>query len=419
MPNGGKEYDASSLSKQFATRLKNNKELIRQYLEAVGQVCEKIDQAHENLGLASVKSLIMDQTVYQDGDIAAHLQASNNKIIKLNPGDITTLSSSYATMRENINNLRQYMHGENVGKTNVLEIQDWLKAIGGSIKGIKGILLEAELFIGLINADIQGLELFDTLHTGHVNSDIIKAWRDDPKIKQMIKQDQTVLSQLENLINVQGGNPHADITLSVKGQSGAIGYVGVSIKNTSNPFQQDLNKLNKYDFNQTLGLGSKVNLLNQIMTASSYLQILTVADPIFYGQQAFGIHSRTNASKNAGTASYWEDYLDAVALLNVLDRLSGEGGLGNFSSVLIVNGKVFLMSDVLSSIAQHPEMVYGFGPSQWTGRGINSWRSIQEGETMEEAAIRRSDEVKEEMLSVWQSSTLSTKINMAILGALT
>lgn len=411
-PKGG-EYDASSAAKDLAKVLSNSDKELGIYLVYLDKVLSTIDSIHEKLEMPAISDLILGNSQNPNPKISGFLQANNNKEIFLLQSEesLATLETAYTTLQTAINGLSGFNTEmvSTAAKTEVM--QELLSVIKGSLSSIKGILMEGELFAGLCNAAFTGLELIDKEMTGL--SSIGKEEK-DPKILS----DKEILQNALNAISqnkIRKNNPNSDLTLTL-GTEGGTAYLGISVKNHHTNFGK-IKSENKYDFAQTLSLGSKANLYQQITNVSNQLQKLTGVDPIFYGQQAFGIHTWGRKSvKNAGTASYWEDYLDAVAVLNVLDRLAGEGGYGNFSRFLVVNGIVYSIDDILLSISKNPTQVYGFSVIQYVGRGINKWRDPEEGESDIDAALRRSEEVKSEMIERWQQSTLSTKINLAILN---
>jgi len=406
-PRGG-TYDASSAAKDLAKVLSNSRQELNIYLNYLERVLGTIDMIHDKLGLNQISALVLDHSNNPDAEIAGYLANKNGEEILINQESIAVLESSYESLREGINGLKSFNVEEVSSSAKTLEMQNFLKSIRGGINGIKGILLEGELFAGLCNGLFTGLDLIDVQMTG------LGKEKKDPRMKS----DKQILQEAFNSLpsaSVAKNNPNSDLTLTFN-KDGGEAHVGISVKNHHTDFNSLPSVKNKYDFAQTLGLGSKANLYEEILKASHQLSKLTGVDPIFYGQQAFGVHKYGSAGSQAGTASYWEDYLDAVAALNVLDRLAGEGGFGNFSRFLVVNGYVFSMDDILLSIAKHPDQVYGFSLLQYTGRGINSWRNKKSKETDMDAAIRRSEEAKAEMIDRWKGATLSTKINLAILA---
>ena len=404
-PKGG-EYSATSVAKDLSRLLSNNTEQLNTYLDLLSNVLEKIDFIHEKLGLAQVSSLILNHAQNPDVEVAKYLMSKEGQELHISEENVNILAGHYESLQTAIYGLKNFNTGMVSSKAKTEAMQDLLKSIRGALNGTKGILLESELYAGLCQASFQGLDMIDIEMTGAMGRQ-----KKDPKMeadKQIFKEGAENHSKTKK-------NPNSDLTLTVGGNGGTA-TIGISVKNHHTDFNSLPSEKNKYDFAQTLGLGSKANLYEQIQKASYKLAALTGVDPIFYGQQAFGIHKRGSAGAQAGTASYWEDYLDAVAVLNVLDRLAGEGGYGNFSRFLVLNGYVFSMDDILLSISKNPDQVYGFSLLQYTGRGINSWRKKEKGERDRDAALRRSNEVKGEMIERWKSATLSTKINLAILA---
>jgi len=405
------DFDASSASYELANRLANSNEQLTQYIKYLSEVFEIIDQIHDKLGLNQVSALLLGHKNNPDAEIANYLIPHNGKTVMIDDNSIQTLQSSYESLRIAVQGLLNFNTEMVRSKAKSETMQDLLKAVRGGLNGVKGILLEAELYEGLCKAHLDTLHILDVQMTGLKNA----TEKQDPNIRR----DKKILEDTIKEQTIQKNNPNSDITLKVSGHGGT-GYIGISVKNHHTKLENLPSEVNKYDFAQTLSLGSKSNLYEQILNAQYYLSKLTIVDPIFYGQQAFGIHryGLKNMGARSGNAFYWESYLDAVAVLNVLDRLAGEGGYANFSRFLVMNGLLFSVDDILLQISKNPDLVYGFSIEQYIGRGINSWRDPEEKETNTDAAERRSDEVKIEMIDRWKSATLSTKINLALLAAI-
>ena len=411
-PRGG-NYDASSVSQDIVKMLSKNSSALTEYVIALGKVLNTIDDIHEKFHIPSITALLAAHAENPDAEISQLLNELNNQGISLNQGQIEILLSSYKTLYNNLIQLENF-HMSNAGQpAKTKEMQILLQSIKGSLNGIKGILAEGEAFAGLADATIKGHNEVLLWNTGNIKG--IANIKNDPRIKADKSQFQNILKQLES-IQLKGKDPHSDLMVRLGGEKG-YGYVGISVKSAPKNF--NLNAvLNKHNFSQTLGLGSKTNLYNQIINVKGKLQQLTDVDPILYGQQAFGVHRFGKSGKQSGTASWWEDYLDAVAVLNVVDRLAGEGGFANFSRFLVVNGLLYSVDDILLEISKNPDQVYGFSIIQYIGRGINKWRKPEKEETNQDAAIRRSDEAKNEMIEVWKAASLQTKIYLGILNNL-
>lgn len=410
-PKGG-NYDASSVSQAVANIISKHSSALMQYSNALGKVLKTIDEIHSKLHLPSVMALLSAQAENPDAEISELLSNLNGQGIIIDEGQIGILLSTYNTLWDSIFQLEEFYNIGDGKPAKTAEMQTILKSIKGALNGAKGILAEGESYAGLAQATVKGHSEVLSWNTGNIKS--IGRMINDPRLAEDKAQFENILKQLES-IQLEGKDPHSDLMIRFGSDKG-YGYVGVSVK--SAPIFNPNKDINKYDFSQTLGLGSKANLYSQILKVKGKLQQLTGVDPIFYGQQAFGVHKFGNDSRQSGTAKWWSDYIDAVAVLNVLDRLAGEGGFANFSRFLVVNGILYSVDDILLEISKHPDQVYGFSVEQYVGREINKWEPRQaQGSTWGAAALR-SDTVKPRMIAEWTAASLQTKIYLGILNNL-
>lgn len=397
----------SLTSKGAAKQIASHIEVLKKALIIIGNAITQIDTAlSQGAGFdAAVVNLILS------GDPEA-LNKIPNGIYNLPMSDIKTISSSYTTLKSLTQQLTDLGPGVAAGQVKSEEVYKLMQGISGALNNIKGIVFEAESLAAFANAEIQGLEKLHVLNTGATSNSDITRILEDPNIKTAISENKQLLADILNLPSKAGGHPKADLTLTF-GTAGGTGTVGISIKNSSGDFSAAANR-----WRNTVSIGSQANLYSQIFKAEPYLSQLTGINGLYYGKMAYSIL----ASKNDGTdyAGYWRSYVDTVAILNILDNLTGTGGFGNTAAYFVVNTKVFPMKNVLLKILENPQLVYGSTTTRAQGTALNqkAYVELKDGITKQEAAMQRSDILNTEITTAFNKASLNTKIDMSLLGML-
>ena len=336
--------------------------------------------------------------------------------------DIKTVHSAYSTLQQKIAELHSVAkegHVPQTGKTQTEEIQACMRAISGCFNTIRGILFEAESAIGLCQAQIEGLENLQVISTGAVGKGNIAKITNDPNIAKDIQTNKKLIQDINRLSEENGGHPKADLVMSFKSKEG-YGNFGISIKNTTHSIQSTANR-----WRNSLTVGTQKNLYAQIYKAEPYLSSLAGMNVLYYGKIAFSV---VPAGKRSGEesllSSYWYSYLDTVAILNILDSLTGKGGFANTVGVLVVNKKVYNMRDVLRKVLANPHLIYGSGfrkegsLSRKVGVALNLASFVEDDGDTEKAAKKRSDILQSKITAAFNQASLQTKIDLTLLAGL-
>lgn len=408
---GGKYSLASK--KGVEILLKDGKQ-IQKAFNAIDKVLETMDTTMRE-GLGWKEGLIK---IIHSGDPEALKKAGiEDGTYELPNSDLKTLISCRKTIENNVAELHSIFPdggAVNPGGVSSEKIQKLFQGISGAFNKIKGTLYEGEVLIGLLKSDIQGLERVS--HTGSKSKNDIMTITEDPAIARDIQDDKAAIKALEDAAkSIKVNNPKADLTL-VLDKSHGSGTMGVSVKNTSKTFSDTADR-----WKNSLSVGTHRNLLRQIQGVNQYLEPLTGTDPLFFGKMLYTVRSPQGAGlQPAQLNDYWYTFLDAVAFLNIVDSLVGSGGYANAASVLVTNGKVYSMQDLLKKIMQYPERVYGHVGKNMTrsaGVALNKWVGVDGDMTTADAdkAQERSQELHKNVKAEFAANSLQTKIDLSLL----
>lgn len=383
-------------------------------LNAIDEVLKTIDTTMRE-GMGWEDALI---NIIHSGDPEALSKAGiKDGTYELPNSDLKTLISCRKTVKDKVAELESiFPSGGSVNPNGVSSeyIQKLFKSINSAFNKIKGTLYEGEVLVGLLKSDIQGLERIS--HTGSKSKNGVMTITEDPTIARDIQDNRAAIKALENAAkSIKVNNPKADLTL-VLGESYGSGTMGVSVKNTSKTFSDTADR-----WKNSLSVGTHKNLLRQIRGVNQYLEPLTGTDPLFFGKMLYTVRSPQGAGlQPAQLNDYWYTFLDAVAFLNIVDSLVGSGGYANAASVLITNGKVYSMQDLLKKIMQYPERVYGHvGKNMVRSAGValNEWVGVDDDMTTANAdkAQERSQELHKNVEAEFAANSLQTKIDLSLL----
>lgn len=139
-------------------------------------------------------------------------------------------------------------------------------------------------------------------------------------------------------------------------------------------------------------------------------------DFMTYNLAASNAKSDIPALNYSGVYTMWKDYVDYAIALNVLDYLAGDGSLYSNNILLIANGRVYSIEQVLQEIAKNPSAISRAGKGAFAAKRFteyNKWEGTVIGaHRNDQQAKQRSDQAISSLESVFQSIKIQIKLDL-------
>lgn len=393
--------NASNVSKMIYQDVGN----LDKYMNTLKKVINEIDSIHTTLKLPAMEKYLWSSA---KGRRKTALGTKKTGVISIPSGQRSTLNSTYDKLRENIQILKSLQKNKNI-KNDIKQedLSELLKSINSCIYGVRGILYEATSAKSLLESDNVFLQDFNDKLSVYMTGS------KDKNIDKQITKNKENIKEI-NSIKTINNNPKVDILLQFEKNKASI---GLSMKKSQN-FNSSLNRY--YD---KVGLGTAANLLTLIFKNFHGFGAKNSHDLYYWGAlsySAFGKENKNAQNKGAELKQYWKEFLNQVALLNVLDFLSGSGeDSKDFAQFLIVNDRVYFVKDIINKLYEDENMKHLYGyinkkDARARGTSLNRmlWKNTG---NIESDKQMRSEELYQYINSDFKAITLSVKIDIAFL----
>lgn len=333
-------------------------------------------------------------------------------------GNAAGLANGYLRLVKRLNALK-VLGGNSTGYDNAEKgkfIATLVGKMGGTFSNVAGEfeeIIAAEAVQSVLNAQADlGLELNDALETklstavagvtGGGGFNFAVNVKQDPKITEWIKQKQGEQAETYSL---------NDVTIVISTSGGYITY-GASVKTSRTPTNPETG----------LPIG------NVKIHDTSLYQILSdsrLKMPIYKAMQlAAGHDTRLNGSGAiSGASSTWSSYLWYAVMLNFVDYLAGRGTVTSNSTIMIVNGKLLRMEEILGKVAANVgatgdnrgiQVTWNGATQRKTFQNLNAWKGIsakQFSRKNTEMALKRSGEAYTAVMDKFKSTKVKISLN--------
>lgn len=412
---GAAEAELKALVDGFGTVLEDANRVL-------SEIVDIMEQSYDDLEVMSILSHMTDGiNSMADEEIYRRAIGQVPKNQLLSYGDVQLSSTqksildSYQRIYTRIQALRQFEPGgARSGMSTVTkghEIAALIGKIGGSISNAGGILNEVAVSYGFQKGASEALDEIDMRIKTAVSGQRAK-YTGDPEMEMAGRQARKTAAFNKG-----------DVTVSIAGDGIVMNYA-VTAKKTSAPSSGRNWKTN-------IKLNQESNLMQMLQRAQSNqsLSVLGGSGGSFMNF-VYNTASGKTTSKKGGTnrkykgrgesavSNVWRSIVDYVVYANFLDSLAGDlSSSSNNVIFMVVNNRIYTIAEILEQVIYNPSSInYTGGKNRSQYHNLNVWFSWNGSDDLNEiSALARSMAAEQSLTQAFQSTKITTKLNMAML----
>lgn len=329
------------------------------------------------------------------------------------------LAQDYLRIQARVAALETFLGGEiTVKEANV--IAQLAGKIGGTLSNAGGALIEIADAQAINKYKRQLKPLFTESKKAFLKAAVTGGSAPGIHVKTSYRTDEKFRRWLEELDKEEAGSYNKnDVTILFNDNEVAL-TIGLTVKNYNAKASSLTERTIKIQDSTPL-----LNILAKVVNTSSITenQIYNIAAGWQEGGEE-GMDSRWTDAKDktyeGSLQDKWRSLIDYAVAANFLDFLAGDGSLGSNNLVLIINGEIFNIGDIIQMVQQDPDKYIKSqgGMQRFRFYRQNTWVGNKPGQLRNtEQAYERSNKVKSALTSDFSSIKIITRLQMGLIAS--